>query len=248
MQERMHPHALIDLLAQRPSDELESMHAAAERVIRATTALAETGQSAVSTVMPGEDVVNAWSHYPPGDIIDPEHGTQVYYHAHPEHDRGAGEHGHFHVFAHCSAPTARPDSDSGAGNAHAPASQDDGAKHCHLIAISMNALSQPVGLFTTNRWVTGETWLPARDIVERVRSFRLEKREPFAETRQWLEAMMILFRPQIEALIAERDARIRSRATHAADDVLENRALNRISAVDIDLAEQVTAIERALSI
>lgn len=248
MQERMPPRSLTTLLAQRPADELETMHAAAERIIRVGTALAEAGQSAVSAVMPGEDVVNAWSHYPPGDIVDPEHGSQVYYHAHAEHDRGAGEHGHFHVFAHCTAPTAPAEADSGTDNAHAPASLAYGAKHCHLIAISMNALSQPSGLFTTNRWVTGETWLPAGDIVERVRGFRLEKREPFAETREWLEAMMILFRPQIEALVAERDARIRSQATHAAGDVLEDRALNRVSSTDIDLAEQVMAIEWALSI
>ena len=35
----------------------------------------------------------------------------------------------------------------------------------HLIAISMDAWGDPIGLFATNRWVTDETWYPAEMVI-----------------------------------------------------------------------------------
>ncbi len=229
------------LIAARPADQLEDMHAGAERVLVASAALAETGQSVVSALMPGEPVLEAWAHYPAQDIRDPETGVQVYYHSHPEHDRGEGEHGHFHVFAPAGAGGER----SAKGNGHLPAS---GPNLCHLVGISMDANSHPIGLFTTNRWVTGEVWLPADQVIARVRAFEMESDQPYAHTRDWLAGMIRLFRPQIETLIAERDACIAAWRAQRSEDVFEDRTLNRPSAARIDLAAQITAIEEALGI
>lgn len=228
-------------IAARPAEELEAMHSAAERVLTANAGLAETGQTVVSALMPGQMALQAWAHYPEQDVRDPASGAQFYYHAHPEHDRGEGEHGHFHVFAPAGVEGERPVDD----NAHLPAG---GQSLCHLIAISMDSYSQPIGLFTTNRWVTGETWLPAEQVIARVRPFDMQAQEPFAQTRAWVAGMMTLFRPQIEALIAERDARVAAWRMEKGGDVFEDRALNRTSAVAINLTGQITAIEEALGI
>jgi hypothetical protein len=229
------------LIAARPVDELEAMHAAAERVLSASAALAQAGQTVVSALMPGQTGLEAWTHYPEQDIRDPATGAQVYYHAHPEHDRADGEHGHFHIFAPAGVEGERPADDNG----HLPAGE---ANLCHLIAMSMDAYSQPIGMFTTNRWVTGETWVPAEQVIDRVRAFEMQAREPYAQTCAWLAGMMKLFRPQIEALIGERDARVAAWRVEKGGDVFEDRALNRPSAAPIDLTEQVTAIEQALGI
>ncbi|RIA56001.1 DUF6969 family protein [Dichotomicrobium thermohalophilum] len=229
------------LIEARPRDELEAMHAAAERVLTASAALAEAGKTVVTAVMPGQAALEAWAHYPAQDIRDPATGVQFYYHAHPEHDRGAGEHGHFHVFAPAGVEGPQPADDNG----HLPAG---GQSLCHLIGISMDAYSQPIGLFTTNRWVTGETWLPAEDVIERVRAFEMQPQEPFAQTRTWLAGMMTLFRPQIEALITERDRRVAAWHEEKGGDIFEDRALNRTSAAPINLADQITVIEEALGI
>jgi len=228
------------LIVGRPVDELEAMHIAAERVLTPGAELAARGQTAVSVLMPADAGLEACTHYPAQDIRDPASGAQVYYHAHPEHDRNAGEHGHFHVFAPAGVNGTRASDSEG----HLPAG---GLNLCHLIAIAMDAYSQPIGLFTTNRWVTGEAWLPAPQVIEQVRAFEMRAQEPFASTRVWIAGMMSLFRPQIEALIAERDARVQ-RWGGADKDVFEDRALNRISSMPVDLIAQISAIENTLAI
>jgi len=232
---------LRTLIEAREADELEAMHAAAERVLTAHAALAEAGQTVVSALMPGQSALEAWAHYPEQDIRDPASGVQFYYHAHPEHDRGESEHGHFHVFAPAGEDVERPVDDNG----HLPAGEQS---LCHLIAISMDAYSQPIGLFTTNRWVTGETWLPAEQVIEHTRAFEMAAQAPFAQTRAWLSGMMTLFRPQIERLIAERDSRVVAWHAEHGGDVFEDRALNRTSAAPINLIDQITAIEEVLGI
>lgn len=76
----------VTLLAAWPAHELEGMHQAATCLIVSSSALAEAGQTVVSALMQSEEAVEAWTHYPVRDVIDPASGAQVYYHAHPEHD------------------------------------------------------------------------------------------------------------------------------------------------------------------
>jgi len=112
----------------------------------------------------------------------------------------------------------------------------------------MDMRSQPIELFTTNRWVTGERWLPAEDLIPCVRAFGLENHNPFSETREWLAAMLTLFRPQIEKLIVDRDERIECWKRNVSGDAFEDRDLNRVSRASIDIVAQVAAIEHKLGI
>lgn len=230
-----------------PRAELEAMHAAAERALIAAQALSEAGQTVVSALMPGAEQIEAWAHYPEHDIRDRENGVQFYYHAHPEDHRGPGEHGHFHVFAYPDTPAAHATEGGGHGCSHAPADAA-GRRPCHLIGISMDALSRPVGLFTTNRWVTGEDWRDGTEVTAMVRGFDLAATDPYRHTRDWVAGMMGLFRPQIERLIKDRDAGIEAwRAAHGGD-VFEDRNLYRVSSCETDLSRQIVDLEAALEI
>jgi hypothetical protein len=61
--------------------------------------------------------------------------------------------------------------------------------------------------------------------------------------------MLILFRPQIEALLQQRDERIRAwqREHPAAENVYEDRRLEVTSQTPISVEAQVEALERRLA-
>ena len=141
-------------------------------------------------------------------------GAIYYYHV---HDSGPG---HFHTF------------------------MGTGKTMTHLIAIAMDADGAPVRLFTTNRWVTGEAWRPAPEAIRMVERFAVARATPSWPVNRWIGAMIRLFRPQIAALIAARDAAV---AAHGGEAALEDRALEVTSALDIDVERQIAAVRAALA-
>ena len=42
----------------------------------------------------------------------------------------------------------------------------------HLVAIALDYAGEPIRLFTTNRWVTGETWYRADDVIKMLDCFK----------------------------------------------------------------------------
>jgi hypothetical protein len=111
----------------------------------------------------------------------------------------------------------------------------------------MDRSGWPVGLFTTNRWVTGETWYAARDVAAMLHGFDMKVDRPSWSVNRWLTAMLRLFRPQIEALLQQRDARIREwQAAHPEVNAYEDRRLEVTAQLPIDVEAQVRALEQRL--
>jgi hypothetical protein len=106
----------------------------------------------------------------------------------------------------------------------------------------------PVRLFTTNRWVTGETWYRAEDVCRMVDRFTIDLARPSWPVNRWLSAMFRLFRPEMLTLLAERDAAIMSwRRRHRGKvHVFEDRRLEVTSQRAIDLDDQLGRIAAAL--
>jgi hypothetical protein len=118
----------------------------------------------------------------------------------------------------------------------------------HLIAISMDQRGYPIGLFATNRWVTGETWYAARDVVAMVDDYVIDHAYPNWPVNRWITAMFRLFKPQIVALIEQRDTVVTKWfADHPAKDVYEDRELETTGELPISVDRQLSLIERALS-
>jgi hypothetical protein len=221
-----------------PAAHLELLADAAETLADCHRILAKTGHNVVGEVLRGEGAFTEWSHYPADDAYDPETHCQYYYHAHPAGDRPAQEHGHFHLFMR---PKGMPAGIRPSPGQTSPAGDNDALSH--LVAISMDRYGRPIRLFTTNRWVTGETWYAADDVVRMLDSFRVEIVRPNLVVSRWLTALVGLFRGEIAGLIRERDVALGAwRERHPSCEVWEDRRLEIASAREISLEEAVRRV------
>ena len=220
------------------------MAEAAREVKTCQRVLAKTGDTVVGELLRGHGTPFEWRHYPPGDVYDAEFHAQYYYHCHPESERPPGEHGHFHTFLR---PLGMP---AGLRPAPLPGTvepEGDNDALSHLIGIAMDVAGQPVRLFTTNRWVTGETWYAAADVIRMLDGFVVDHARPSWPANRWITALMRLFRPQIRGLLRERDETIkRWEALHPGSCVYEDRSLEVTSQAMITVEEQAALVELAL--
>ena len=185
--------------------------------------LAKSGANIVGEVLAHQGTFYEWNHYPPGDVIDPDSRSQWYYHAHPKEQR-PGEHGHFHTF--------RRDAD----------------RIVHLVAVAADPFGKAIQLFTTNRWVTGENWMPADATVALLAGFDVALVRPSWPVNRWLSAVLRFYAPAIVELLHERDAAVeRRRLAHPEHDVLEDRELEVTSRRPIELTADVARLERELA-
>lgn len=240
------------------------MAAAGATALDCLRSLGSQGRTVIGEALEGCESFYEWQHYPEGDVYDPETHAQYYYHAHSPTERAGAEHGHFHAFLRPRGMPAGvqplmlpelaiPDAPAQPqGPALPPARQpnqgEDNDKLSHLVAISMDAQGMPIRLFTTNRWVTGETWYGAEDVVRMLDRFAVNTVAPAGTLNRWMTAMFALFRPQMRMLLAARDAAIMHwRRRHRGKiHVFEDRRLDVTSVAVIDIEEQVRRIEAAL--
>ena len=194
----------------------------------------------------GSSDFTEWEHYPPDDVHDRKSHAQYYFHAHPPDGRDTPDYGHFHTFMR---PKGMPAGIRPAEVKNFVPSADDNAALSHLIAISMTPSGMPVRLFTTNRWVTGETWYKAADVIAMLDRFVINLDHPSPLLNQWLTAMFILFKPQIKTLLIERDRVIeRWHAQHPDSDVFEDRRLEIASTFEISLYKHINWLDHQLEV
>jgi hypothetical protein len=229
-------------LAALPRPQLEAMRVAGREIVECRRVLEKGGLNLVGEVLRGQGKFYEYNHYPENDVYDADSHAQYYYHAH----RGmAGEHGHFHIFVRSRgmpehvAPLDVP-------HAEPWPSGDDAL--AHLIAISMDVYGAPIGLFAPNRWVAGDTWYPARDVIAMLGRFRIDHAWPSWPLNRWLGAMLVLYRPHIEALLLERDRVIAAwRAALPGEDVFERRDLEILASLPVSVEATLAEVEKELS-
>lgn len=225
--------------------QLERMAEAAAEVVNCIRVLEKGASNLVAEVLGDREFIE-FEHYPQDDVYDPETHAQYYFHAHPQTRGEWNDYGHFHTFLRPKdmCPEIRP-----AALARTPAETGDKDPVFHLIAISMSREGRPVRLFTTNRWVTAETWCAAPDVIAMLDRFVVDLATPSWPLNRWISAMVILYRDDIERLILERDAKIAQwRAAHPERDIFEDRALEVTSAAAIDLDERLALIRSRLGL
>ncbi len=226
-------------LRELPVGELETMAQAGEQILECYRVLKKSGSNVVAEVLSGQGTFYELNHYPAGDVYDPETHSQFYYHSHREK-----EHGHFHTFLREKGMPK----DCGP----VPQSEADFMKArddmlSHLIAISMNRAGFPIGLFTTNRWITADNWYSADDVIKMLDCFEMDLSWPSWPVNIWLTAMLHLFRPQIEELVQERDATVADwQKKHPKKDAFEDRKSNITSSRKISVAAQINRVNKAL--
>lgn len=219
------------------------MLAAGEKVLECVRVLGNTADNIVGELLRDSEGFFEWNHYPDGDVYDPKSHAQYYYHAHPKDER-PGEHGHFHTFLR---PKGMPPGLAPAPLADFEPPEADNDALSHLIAISMDKRGMPLKLFSTNRWVTGEIWYSAEDVCRMLNYFLVDHVRPSWPVNLWISNMVVLFRPQIRALIRARDAAVDAwAANHPGENVYEDRRLEVTAEYDISVPDQMMAIRAAL--
>lgn len=232
----------LDLSA-LPRQRLELMVEAGEMVRECHRVLSKTGDNIVGELLRNQGTFYEWMHYPKGDVYDRGSHAQYYYHAHPANLR-SGEHGHFHTFLRAKGipqgiePVPVPSESRPEG--------EDG-QLSHLVGISMDRAGYPLRLFTTNRWVTGETWYAAEDVIAFLDRFEIDHAQPSWPVNLWVTAMLRLFQPQIIALLRERDAAVVAWQREYPDrNPYEDRRLEITSVAEISVEDQIGRVARAL--
>ena len=229
-----------DPLGALPADELARMAAAGRQIRECYRVLGKSGSNVVAEVLRGEGTFYEWDHYPKGDVFDAETHAQYYYHAHAAGAR-EGEHGHFH------RPKGMP---AGVAPARLPdfkPPEGDNDALSHLVGIAMDRDGFPIGLFTTNRWVTGEVWYESSDVCRMVDLFEIDHTRPSWPVNRWVSAMIRLFQPQIVRLLDSRDETVsRWEANHPGVNVYEDRELEITSVISISLDDQLKQACKAL--
>ena len=227
-----------------PRERLERMLAAGEDIQECYRVLEKAGANVVGEILKGQGTFYEWDHYPEGDVYDDETHSQYYYHSHPVGARG-DEHGHFHTFLR---PKGMPDSVAPAPLADFAMPENDNDALSHLIAVSMDAFGRPIRLFTTNRWVTGEVWYTAEDVIRMLDRFDMDLAYPSLPVNLWVTDMIRLFRPDIEALLRARDQAVIDWQADKPDiNAYEDRDLEVTSFLDISVEAQLTRIDAAAS-
>ncbi len=210
-------------------------------VLECRRVLIRGGLNVVGEILRGQDAFVEMAHYPPDDVFDADSHAQYYYHAH----RGAAEHGHFHTFLRAGG---MPDGVAPAQAVLASEPWPEGDEAIsHLIAVSMDAWGEPIGLFACNRWVSGETWYAAEDVIRMLDRFEIDHAWPSWPANRWLGAMLRLYRPWIEGLLRHRDAVVSAWLhAHPGTDVFEDRALETTGYLPVSVPALMTALEAAL--
>jgi len=176
------------------------------------------------------------SHYPKGDRIDHNTGSQYFYHCHRENYEST-EHGHFHCFLRYKRIPKHIK----------PAPLDDWDRYIenpmtHLVAIGMNQLGQPIRLFTVNRWVTSEIWYDAKHIANFIKRYNITLLDSpyWTVLDKWIEGIIHLFTPQILWLHQARDKKIQAhKANNPTENAYMDYELEELSAISIDLKNQI---------
>ncbi len=232
------------LFSKFTEDQLIAMHEAGAEVLNCYRVLAKAKTNTVAELLRHQGEFLEWDHYPKGDIVDWETHSQYYYHAHPK-DKRPGEHGHFHTFLRYKGIAKGVDPMP----LEFPQEKNKDRIGAHLIAISMDNKGFPIKFFTTNRWVTDETWYEAEKVIAMLDSFEIDHTHPSWATNRWLTAIVKLFRPQIEDLVFKRDKIIKTwQKRYLGQDIFENRDIEVTSECKVSVVQQIRGLEKALGV
>lgn len=116
----------------------------------------------------------------------------------------------------------------------------------HLIAISMDPKGFALGLFTVNRWVTGEAWYAADNVCDMVDSFEIDHAQPSWPVNRWVTGMLRLFSPLVKDLVRDRDRVVDAWRQNHPGDVFQDKKLEITSQQDVSVDKQVARLRLLL--
>ena len=196
---------------------------AAESLVACLLEMAEAETNPVLQVIPEGFILEENKKYPTSLIQFNDLGWRAYYHCHPAsragHHRFQGEHGHFHIFVRTKE---KPDSE----------------QWSHLVALAMDNMGQPLGWFTVNHWVTGETWETASVLSSYLDSVPFEGTENLLE--RWLLSLLALSSDSVNYVLNERDRVLEIKEEQAGEkDIKQDKNIYLLSETPLNLKELI---------
>lgn len=173
--------------------------------------LAKSGLSVLTATLPASAAPSHWTHYPEGDVHDPDTGAHWYYHSHGKPLRASTGVGDTAAAAGAPAAIAREHGSLPGEEGVFPG--EHGHFHCfvcpsgkggpihHLVALSVNNLGQLLGFFTVGRHVVNDVDIPAPERVALIERFDVQLARPDYLVNRWLTAVVALFQNEIGGLI-----------------------------------------------
>jgi hypothetical protein len=162
---------------------------AAESLLGSLLEMAELESNPVLQVIDLQTPLQVNQKYPTDLLQFNQTGWRAYYHCHPASRAGnhrfKGEHGHFHIFVRLENTA------------------DKTEKWSHLVALAMDNMGQPLGWFSVNHWVTGETWESAAALIQYLKNIPFDQQTSLIE--RWLLSLCALSREVISDVLKERD-------------------------------------------
>ncbi len=196
-------------------------NSARESFIRCLLELAENETNPVLQVISCDKAVEENKKYPADLLQFNQSGWRAYYHCHPATRAGnhnfPGEHGHFHIFVR---------------------TKNEPEEWAHLVALAMDDMGQPLGWFTVNQWVTGESWQDAELLADKLRDIPYDSQTELTEC--WLLSLLSLDKNSVRELLKNRD-KILNKMKNLADgiDIRQNKDIYLLSETTINLKEQL---------
>lgn len=169
----------------------------------------------------------------PADLLQfNQLGWRAYYHCHPANRAGnhrfQGEHGHFHIFVR---------------------TQNDPEKWSHLVALAMDNMGQPLGWFTVNHWVTGETWQDSNILSKHLESIPYEQLEHLKSNKtkiveRWLLSLLAVSRDKVKIILHERDKILQQKQLNQTEsDIKQDKEIYLLSEMPINLIDLLNISE-----
>jgi Domain of unknown function (DUF6969) len=169
----------------------------------------------------------------PADLLQfNQSGWRAYYHCHPASRAGnhrfQGEHGHFHIFVR---------------------TQNDPEKWSHLVALAMDNMGQPLGWFTVNHWVTGETWQDSDILSKHLESIPYDQLERLNSNKtniveRWLLSLLAVSRDKVKIVLHERDKILKHKQLNQTEsDIKQDKGIYLLSEMPINLMDLLNISE-----
>ena len=207
-------------------------YVAGNHLIDSLQRFVDAGRAPLAQVLGDRARATTWQQYQGTDgapVGSTPGELHYFYHAHAMHGAAGQEHGHFHLFAQLGA-------DAGGT-----------PRYTHLVAVGVDARGLPLRLFTTNRWVTDETWLPAKRVIALTAKIAAAGVRDDSGVQHWLRLQLGVFAPQIAELLRHRDRRMELRLQRGGrPGLFEDRRLHVISQCQVSVEHQLMALDRSI--
>lgn len=188
------------------------------KLVESMNQMARRNTNAVLLTLNGVQSIKPYQRYPQEPFYFADNCWRAFYHCHASPVAYEHEHGHYHFFTR----------------------DNPGAEWSHVVALSINEYGQPLGLFTTNLWVTDGAWFESRQLSQQLQY--LEQGDDEILPLNWFRYVLLLYQGIIVQLLNERDQKLQELYPHNHEQAFIDRSIYALSTQGIDLLTDLSML------